>query len=36
MMYLCDRFKALPSEIDKQDASFLRAVLIERRYNGGE
>lgn len=35
-LYLCDRFKALPSQIDNEDASIIQMVLIERRYKGGE
>ncbi len=34
MLYLCDRFKALPSQILAEDASLIQMVLIERRARG--
>lgn len=34
-LYLCDRFKCLPSQIEAEDASIIRMIQIERRYKGG-
>ena len=36
MLYLCDRFKCLPSQVDAEDASLMRMILLERRYRGRE
>ncbi len=36
ILYLCDRFKCLPSHIDAEDASLMQMILLERRYRGGE
>jgi len=35
MLALCDRFHALPSQIDAEDASIIRMLLIEKRVKGG-
>lgn len=36
MLHLCDRFKALPSQILAEDAGLLQMVMIERRLRSGE
>lgn len=36
MLYLCDRFKALPSQVLAEDASLIQMVMIERRLKHGE
>jgi hypothetical protein len=33
-LYLCDRFKCLPSAIDAEDASIIAMIHMERRYRG--
>lgn len=31
MMRMCDRFHCLPSQIEKEDASLIRMLIIESR-----
>lgn len=36
ILYLCDRFKVLPSQVLAEDASIMRMIQIERLVRGGE